>query len=406
MAVHQRTAGGEDEGRGYLGVGRTVFVLGIISLLTDISSEMIYPLVPLFLTSELGAPVAIVGLIEGLAESATSVLRAGSGWLSDRLRARKLLVLMGYSLSTAGKALLAVAYVWPVVLLARTADRAGKGIRTAPRDALIADATPLSSRGRAFGFHRAADTLGAVGGPSIALALLAISGDRYRLVFLLALLPAILSVGVISFVRERSPERAADALPVPLRELGTPFYAFIAVSALFAFGNSSDVFLVLRAQDTGLSAKQVVLAYMTFNAVYALLAMPAGIISDRIGRRTLIALGYLLFAAVYFGFGVNQSAALVWPLFAVYGLHMALMEGVSRALVTDFVPAQGRATALGIYHGVLGGMVLLASVVAGLLWDQVGPGAPFVLGGATALAALALFLSIEPLLPARAIPTS
>ncbi|HZP26300.1 MAG TPA: MFS transporter [Dehalococcoidia bacterium] len=375
------------------GIKQSVLVLGLVSFLTDISSEMVYPLVPLFLTSSLGAPAAAVGLIEGLAESSTAFLRAASGWLSDRVGARKPLVFAGYSLSSLGKLVLALSYIWPVVLLARTIDRAGKGIRTAPRDALIADVTPLAQRGRAFGFHRAADTAGAVLGPAFAIALLAATDNHYRLIFLLAVIPAVLGVSVIPLARERRASASRAVERVPLRSLGLTFYVFLAVSALFAFGNSSDVFLILRARDIGLRDTEVVLAYVGYNAVYSLLAMPAGIISDRIGRRKMISLGYAVFAIVYLGFGLNESQAFIWLLFGVYGLHMALMEGVSRAMVVDVIPAQGRATALGLYQGVLGGMVLLASVLAGLLWDNVGHSAPFILGAVTGASTLVMFLA-------------
>lgn len=383
------------------GIKHSVFVLAVVSFLTDIASEMVYPLVPIFLTTSLGAPASAVGLIEGLAESTTAFVRAWSGWLSDRVRARKPMILGGYALAAMGKVVLALAYVWPVVLLARTVDRAGKGIRTAPRDALIADVTPVGQRGRAFGFHRAADTAGAVLGPAIAIAMLALTDDSYRLVFLLAVIPAALAVCVIPLVTERRPQARSDVEHVPLRSLGLPFYSFLAVSALFAFGNSSDVFLVLRAKDIGLRDTEVVLAYMGYNAVYALLSMPVGIMSDRIGRRTMISLGYAVFALAYVGFGLNESQGFICLLFAVYGLHMALMEGVSRVMVVDFIPAQGRATALGLYQGVLGGMVLIASVLAGLLWDNVGHSAPFILGAVTAAGALGFFLMSAPVINSR-----
>ena len=385
------------------GVKRPVFVLGVVSFLTDVSSEMVYPLVPLFLTSTLGAPLAAVGLIEGVAESAASLFKAGGGWLSDRLRIRRPLVIAGYALSAASKPLMAAAYVWPVALLVRFADRTGKGIRTAPRDALVADVTPPELRGRAFGFHRAADTLGAVLGPAVALGLLAAFDDNFRVVFLLAFAPALAGVALLGLVRERPPAAAEAAAPAGgWRGLGAGFYVFLAVSLLFALGNSSDAFLLLRAKDVGLSNTEVVLSYMLFNLVYAIVAMPAGIASDRLGRRNVIGLGFAVFAAVYIGFGLAGGGAAVWPLFAVYGLYMAMTEGVGRALVSDFVPSERRATALGLYQGAMGAMVLLSSVIAGVLWDAVDASAPFFLGGATALAALVLLLVALPRSPAAA----
>lgn len=382
------------------GVKRPVFILGVVSFLTDVSSEMVYPLVPLFLTSVLGAPLTAVGLIEGLAEGGASLFKTVGGWASDRLRMRRPLVMAGYALSAAAKPLLAAAYVWPVALLVRFGDRAGKGVRTAPRDALVAEVTPAKQRGRAFGFHRAADTLGAVVGPAVALGLLALFSDNFRLIFILAFIPAVAGVALVSLVRERPPPpEAAGARTSTWRELGVGFYVFLGVSLVFALGNSSDVFLLLRAKDVGLSNSEVVLSYMLFNLVYAVVAMPAGIASDRLGRRNVIGLGFAVFAAVYLGFGLAGGGAVIWPLFAVYGLYMALTEGVGRAFVADFVPSDRRATALGLYQGAMGAMILLSSVIAGALWDIVDPAAPFFLGAATALAALVLLLVALPRRP-------
>lgn len=374
-----------------------MFTLGIVSFLTDVSSEMVYPLVPLFLTSVLGAPLVAVGLIEGMAEGAASLFKTVGGWVSDRLRVRRPLVFAGYALSAVAKPLLAAAYVWPVALLVRFGDRTGKGVRTAPRDALVADVTPLELRGRAFGFHRAADTLGAVAGPAVALGLLAAFADNFRLIFVLAFLPAVAAVALIALVKERAPAPAtAGTARIAWRELGRGFYVFLAISLLFALGNSSDVFLLLRAKDQGLSNSEVVLSYMLFNLVYAVLAMPAGIISDRLGRGSVIGGGFALFAMVYLGFALAGGGAVIWPLFAVYGVHMALTEGVGRAFVADFVPSERRATALGLYQGALGGMILLSSVIAGALWDAIDPAAPFFLGCATALAALTALAVLRP----------
>ena len=383
------------------GVKRPVFILGIVSFLTDVSSEMVYPLVPLFLTSVLGAPVAAVGLIEGVAEGAASLFKTVGGWASDRLRLRRPLVFAGYAVSAVAKPLLAAAYVWPVALLVRFGDRTGKGVRTAPRDALVADVTPPELRGRAFGFHRAADTFGAVVGPAVALGLLAAFADNFRLIFILAFLPAVAALAIVPLVKERPPAPSpAGTAGIAWRELGSGFYVFLGISLVFALGNSSDVFLLLRAKDVGLSNSEVVRSYMLFNVVYAVLAMPAGIISDRVGRRSVIGGGFAVFAMVYLGFALAGRGAVVWPLFAVYGVHMALTEGVGRAFVADFVPSERRATALGLYQGAMGGMILLSSVIAGVLWDAVNPAAPFFLGAATALAALALLLVALPRRPA------
>jgi len=381
------------------GVERNVFILGIVSFFTDISSEAVYPLVPMFLTTTLGAPLAVVGAIEGLAESTASVLRWFSGWLSDRLGRRKPFVVLGYGLAAVAKPLLALAFHWPVVLFARFVDRFGKGLRTAPRDALVAQWTERGVRGRAGGFHRAVGTAGAVLGPLGALALLAVLGENFRLIFLLAFIPAALGMVLLRLVRERPPQPEAAAAARPqgggLR-FGRAYYAFFIVSLVFALGNSSDAFLILRSRDLGLGVSEAVLAYVAYNVSYSLLAMPAGIASDRLGRRNVIGLGFVLFAAVYLGFAVIDAGAYVWLLFPVYGVYMALTEGVGRALIADLVPGERRGSALGLYQGGVGLMALLSSIMAGFLWDHVDASAPFFLGGSTAALALVLLVVLLP----------
>lgn len=388
------------------GVHRNVFRLGVVSFFADISSEMIYPLVPIFLTSVLGAPLAVVGAIEGVAESTASVMRLVSGWVSDRVGRRKPFVLVGYALAAVAKPLLALAFHWPTVMFARFADRLGKGLRTSPRDALIGQWTEPTARGRAFGFHRAADTAGAVVGPLAALALLALLGQNYRLIFVLAFIPGAIGFLLLRGVGERgaSPAETPSGPRPKLSDFGGRYYMFLLLSLLFALGNSSDVFLILRARDVGLGVSEVVLAYVAYNAVYALLSLPAGVASDRLGRRGVIALGFAIFAVVYFGFAVVEAGAYVWGLFAVYGVYMAMTEGVGRALVTDFVGARWRGTALGLYQGSMGMMILLSSVIAGVLWDRIGPAAPFLLGGSTAALAAVLALAVLPRRPVMAQP--
>ncbi|HAW60385.1 MAG TPA: MFS transporter [Actinobacteria bacterium] len=382
------------------GIKRNVFFLGLVSLFTDVSSEMIYPLVPIFLTAVLGTPVAIVGLIEGIAESTASLLKTFSGWLSDRYARRKPFVLGGYSLSALGKLLLSVAFVWPVVLAARFVDRLGKGIRTSTRDALIADETDVAHRGRAFGFHRAMDTAGAVIGPVIALFLMAALKEQYRLIFLLAFFPAALGVGLLFFfVKERMRVGSLQAGEVPRLELAgfdKSFKLLLLIIIVFGLGNSSDAFLILRAKDLGLSATLVVLAYVLYNIVYAAFAMPAGILSDRVGRKRLMVGGLLIFAMVYFAFALASKAIYVWPLFAIYGFYIAMTEGVGRALVADIVSSERRGTALGLYHTAVGLTTLAASLIAGLLWTYIGAFAPFIYGGAMSLIASLMFIAIMP----------
>jgi MFS family permease len=380
------------------GVSRNVYILGLVSLATDASSEMIYPLVPLFLTRVLGAPVAVVGLIEGLAEATASTLKGVSGWLSDRIGRRRPLVLAGYGLAAFAKPALALAVGWPLVLAARVLDRFGKGVRGSPRDALIADSSPERLRGRAFGFHRATDQIGAVIGPLLALPLLSLFHQNLRALFVAAFVPAALGVAILTAVREtgRGPSPAA-ALP-RFRLSGTPpaFRRLLAVMLLFTVGNSSDMFLILRAQQLGISTGAVVLLFAVYNAVYAAASYPAGAISDRIGRKRVMMAGLAVFAVVYAGFGLARGPAWVWALFAVYGLYQGLTDGTSRALVVDLVPAELRATALGVYSMAIGLAALPASVIAGLLWQRVGPAAPFFYGGVMAALACAGFLLVRP----------
>ncbi len=376
------------------GIRRNVLVLGVTSFLTDLSSEIIYPLVPLFLTSVLGAPYAVVGLIEGVAESTASLLKVASGWLSDRRPRRRPLVIGGYSVSAVAKPLMALAFVWPMVLLLRFLDRVGKGIRTAPRDALIADATDPQDRGRAFGFHRAMDTAGAALGALLALAAVGFLGERFRLIFLLAGVPAVLGVFSLFLVRERrrrAPE--AGAARFSLSQFGRRYKLFLVAGSVFALGNSSDAFLILRARDLGMTAFTAVLAYVVFNLAYAALSMPAGTLSDRIGRRSLLIAGFLLFSLVYLGLALAGGSASVWPLFAFYGVYMAMTEGVGKAYISDLSPAQARGTALGAYQTVTGIVAFFSSMIAGLLWDMAGPRAPFLFGAAAGLTAALILLA-------------
>ncbi len=378
------------------GVTRNVFLLSVTSFFADISGEMVYPLVPIFLTTVLGAPVAAVGLIEGLAESTASIVKIFSGWWSDRVGRRLPLVVAGYGLGAFGKLLLAVAFGWPVVLLARFVDRFGKGFRGSPRDALIAESAPADQRGRAFGFHRSLDTAGAVIGPLLGLVLVAFLHNRLRLVFALAVVPGFLSLFALARVKAtRRAEQPGNARPPALsvRGFDQRLQLFLLASLVFSLGNSSDVFLVLRAKNLGLSTTAAVLAYALYNFVYMGASLPAGIISDRRGRRVVFIAGLIVFALVYAGLAMANRGFQVWPLFAVYGLYIALTDGVGKALITDLAPAERRATALGAYGMLTGIAALLASVVAGLLWDRINPAAPFVLGAASAVLGILLLLA-------------
>ena len=376
---------------GFPGISRTVILLGFVSLLTDISSESIYPLIPLFLTGVLHAPVSAIGLIEGIAESVASIVRIFSGWLSDRIGDRKWLTTAGYALSVLSKPLLSFSSGWHQVLGIRFMDRLGKGIRGAPRDALIADVTPPGKRGIAFGFHNAMDTTGAVLGPLIAFWLLKSVGLSFREIFLLAAIPGAIGVLIlIFFVREKKKsanEREASLPSIRIGSFEGNFRMFLLITAVFSIGNSSDAFLILKAKQNGISTANILLVVVLFNSIQALLATPAGAVSDRLGRRNVILLGFLVFAAVYMGFGITSSPVITVILFAFYGVYSALTYGVQKAFASDLISANMRGTGLGAYNMVTGIALLPASLIAGLLWDKVNPSAPFVYGAAMALVA-------------------
>jgi MFS family permease len=384
-----------------LGVNRNVFFTGLISLFMDISSEMIYPLVPIFLSSVLGVNKSLIGVIEGIAESTASLLRVFSGWLSDRIRKRKALMIAGYGISTLSRPILALSTLWTHVLTFRFIDRFGKGIRVAPRDALIAESTPSGELGRSFGLHRAMDTLGAVLGPLLAFSILSGSQGNYRLVFWASLIPGIFAVSIIVFfIKERIRSNKADnrglnpQTPVSsdLRSFDWRFKVFVAIATLFSLGNSSDVFLILRATDIGISITTVPLLYLSFNLVYSLTSMPAGILSDIAGRRGVIITGFLLFAFIYMGFALSSEVWHIWVLFLLYGVFMGLTEGIQRAYLGSIIPEGLMATGYGIYSTLTGLALLPASIIGGYLWDRLGPQATFYYGSLTAFTSTVLLL--------------
>ncbi len=380
-----------------------VFFLGVVSFLTDVSSEMIFTLVPLFLSNVLGAATTIIGLVGGVSESADALFRIFSGWLSDRIGKRKLLAVAGYSISTVAKPFMYLASTWGVVLGVRFSDRVGKGIRTSPRDALLADSAPPGERGKSFGLHRAMDTSGAVVGLAIAALViylvqgggLELSLGTYQWLVLIGIVPAVLAVVILlKFVKEREREPLPGA-PRPGFNLfklaagfDTRFKVFLAVMALFTLGNSSDFFVILRAQNLGSSVFHIVLMLVILNAAYAAISLPAGRLSDRLGRRRVIALGWGVYATVYLGFAVASELWQVWLLFAAYGIYYGIVEGVARAFVADLVPEERRGTAYGLYHGVVGLTLLPASLIAGWLWQSYSPAMPFFFGAGLAGAAV------------------
>ena len=377
--------------------------MGLTSLLTDVSTEMVYPLLPLFLTTKLGATPAIVGLIEGIAESVASLLKVFSGAISDKVGRRKPLTVAGYSLSTLGKLFLITAGSWHAILAGRVMDRFGKGVRTAPRDALIAESSEKHKMGAAFGLHRFMDTMGASIGIALGYLLLTRFRGDYRAVFAISIVPAALGVACLTFVKEKgNAERQSRSLKLNWASLDPKLRLFLLVAFLFTLGNSSNQFLLLRAQNLGYSAEQVILLYLAYNLVYTAFAYPAGKISDKVGRRLLLVLGYMFYGIVYLGFAF-ASARWMLPLFALYGLYIAFTEGVEKALVADIAPANQKATLIGLHATLVGIGLLPASALAGLLWNTFGPKAPFLFGGVTGLtASIALFwvLKGEPL-PSR-----
>jgi MFS family permease len=380
-----------------LGISKNVFALGLVSFFNDVASEMIYPIVPIFLTSVLGAPVAIVGLIEGIAEATASILKVISGWFSDKFQSRKPFIVAGYSFSAISKIILSLAFSWPFVLMARFIDRFGKGIRTSARDALIAESSENSVRGRAFGFHRALDTLGAVVGPMIALLAIHFLDNNFRLIFFLAFIPAFMGILLLLFlVKEKNKEaNSPPTFRFNWHNLDPSFKIYLLISFIFALGNSSDTFLILRAQNLGLSLSLVVLAYVLFNFTYAIFSIPAGIISDKIGPRKVLLAGFLLFSAVYLFFGLVHFSLFLWFLFPVYGLYMALTEGVGKAYISNLVPQEKTGTAFGVYHTVIGLTTFFASLIAGLLWTYISVSAPFIFGSITAVISAFLFIVLE-----------
>ena len=385
------------------GLNPNVFFLGVVSLLTDISSEMIFTLVPLFLSNVLGAGGTIVGLVGGLSESTDAIFRVFSGWYSDRIGRRKLLAVLGYGLSMAARPFMYLAATWGAVLGIRFSDRVGKGIRGPSRDALIADSVLAGERGRGFGLHRAMDTSGAVIGLAIAAIIIYIvqgggfrlSLEAYQWLVLVGIAPAVLGVLVLLvFVREKRREPLAGGgdrarLLSGFKDgFDARFKVFLAIMFVFTLGNSSDFFVILRAQNLDVPLIQVVTMLVLFNVTYAVTSLPMGILSDRLGRRRVIALGWFIYGVAYLGFALATSAWHIWLLIAWYGVYYGVVEGVARAFVADLVTAEKWGTAYGLYHGVVGLTLLPASLIAGWLWDSVSPAAPFYLGAGLAFVAM------------------
>jgi MFS family permease len=391
------------------GFGKNVTVAGLVSFFMDVSSEMIYPLVPLFLANIIGVNKSVIGLIEGIAESTASLLKVFSGWFSDRIGNRKWLMAAGYGISTLSRPFVALATGWQHVMGSRFIDRFGKGVRTAPRDAIIAESADRTHLGRAFGFHRAMDTMGAVVGPALAFFLLGILSNDYRKVFWLSMIPGVIAVLlIIFFIKEQKNKSdiSRRGRPLCLPNTGSTtegcpykgmyfdwrFKAFVFIATLFAIGNSSDVFLILRAQQIGIPTVMIPVVYLLFNLVYSLSSIPAGIAADRFGRKRVILLGFVLFAILYYGFAIAESITAIWFLFAFYGLFMGLTEGIQNAFLATIIPQDFKATAFGVYNTVVGLAMFPASLIGGWLWDNISPSATFYFGAITATLSAILFI--------------
>jgi MFS family permease len=373
-----------------LGIEKNIFFVGLTSFFMDTTTKMIYAVMPLFLLS-LGATKTELSMIEGIAESTASIIKALSGWWSDKIRKNKPFMIVGYAFTAVLSPLFSIAAAPMQVLLIRFAERVGKGIRTAPRDSLIAASSSENTKGRSFGFHKAMDNSGAIIGPLMAAVILAVFPKDYRMVFLLAALPGILGLStVICFVKEAKDEKLKPLGRIALHDFSPKYYAFLGIVFLFTLGNSTDALLLVKAGDIGYEAAFIPIIYLVFNAVSAAFALPAGILSDRIGREKLIIFGYMLYSLIYLGFGWTHSKGIMLLLFALYGLYSAATDGIQKALVADLIPKDKRGTGLGIYNCLVGATLLPASVIAGLLYDRIDNSVPFYFGAGMAFAATLL----------------
>jgi len=400
----------DTSGKRIWGLNSNVFFLGIVSLLTDVSSEMIFTLIPLFLSNVLKTPFTIIGLVGGLTESVDAIFRIFSGWISDKVGKRKPLTVLGYSISTVAKPFMYLANSWGAVLGVRFSDRIGKGFRSSSRDALIADSVSAGERGKGFGLHRAMDTLGAVLGLAIAAIIIylvqggdwQLSRETYQLIVLVGIVPAVLAVLVLLFfVHEKRRNLSPGSSSRPGLNLSgltagfdIRFKVFLVIMAIFTLGNSCDFFVILRAQNLEVSLVQVTLMLVLLNVIEATVSLPAGLLSDRLGRKRVITLGWFVYALVYLGFALASSPWQIWLLFACYGIYYGIIEGVARAFVADLVVEEKRGTAYGLYHGVVGITLLPASLLAGWLWQAYSPAAPFYLGAALAFIAMLGMLAL------------
>ena len=385
--------------RYFSGLSRNTFLLALASLFADISTEMLYPVLPIFLTQILNASGSVVGLVEGIAGATQNIVQGLSGFLSDRLQRRKSIALAGYFLTAIAKPLIGLSTVWQGVLGARVLDRLGAGTRSAPRDALIASSVHETIRGRAFGLEGAGDNAGAFLGPLLAAFLIVTWELDIRYIFYLALIPGLLAFLMVMFVKERPAEVSAKAkIDVSFRQFQRDYWKYLLVTALFGIGNSSNAFLILRTKDIGASLEATILIYAGFNLVAAGISYPAGFLSDQWGRRNVLLLSFLIFLATYLGFALTQNVVVIAVLFVSYGLYQGIFRAVGKALASDFVPEHLQASGIGWYNTAVGLAGLVASIVAGLLWDHIGPSAVFLYGAAFAAVGC---IALPAFVPAR-----
>jgi MFS family permease len=372
-----------------------VYLLGLVSFFNDVASEMLYPILPIFITQILQAPVFVVGIIDGVAEGASSLFKTLFGYLSDKHQRRKPFIMAGYGSSALSKVIIALSTTWPLVFVGRFIDRLGKGIRTGARDALLLDAANESNKGLVFGIHRSIDSTGAVVGPLIALLLLREFDNNLRFILYVAAIPSFIGIVLFVFIKEaRKPVQVAEqkaSLSLSLKNLSPQFRFFLLAFALFSLGNSSDSFLILQSKQIGLSISAVVLVYVVYNVVYTFLSTPAGILADTWGARNVFLVGLLIYAGVYLGFAFNTAPAVVWVLFAIYGTYIALTDGVSKALIGSYIATEQAGAAYGATQTVTSLGTLLASVIGGFLWSAINPMATFLFGATCAFLSFVLF---------------
>jgi MFS family permease len=387
--------------RNHTKIPRNVFLLGLVSFFNDTAAEMIYPIVPIFLTTVLKTSIPVIGLIEGIAEATASLSKFAFGYISDYFQKRKPFVTTGYLFGAISKLLIGLATTWPLVLFARFIDRFGKGLRTAARDSMLLDNTTEGNKGFIFGFHRAFDSLGAVVGPLIALILITAFKENMRTVFFLAFIPSVIGVLLLIFlVQEKqkttsSPIVRRSFVKLSWNILSSRLKLFLIVSFLFSLGNSSDAFLLLQAKNLGLTTTLVILAYVLYNIAQTVFATPAGSLADKIGARKVFAGGLAVFSLVYFFFGLIKNPAWLWLLFPVYGIYIAATDGVSKAYISEFIKKEESGTFFGLHQTLTAIAGFLASVIAGLLWSRIGPTATFWYGSFMAAAALVTFYSFK-----------